>query len=102
MTTLPLLCMSISDSDDPPAHWENLINESRFHTEFDEHEHVSLHGDWLTSIEQNDFQHHKHMQAKILPRMNIPKDELPTNKREFPLVPLPTAAPSAHKERACC
>jgi len=41
------------------------------------------------------------MQAKILPRMNIPKDELPTNKREFPLVPLPTVvAPSAHKEPA--
>mgnify|MGYP006169022473 CR=1 FL=1 len=41
------------------------------------------------------------MQTKILPHMNIPKDELPTNKREFPLVPLPTVvAPSAHKEPA--
>ena len=93
--------MSISDSDDPPGHWENLFHESQFHTEFDEHEHVSLHVDWLTSSEQNDFQHHKQMQAKILPRMNIPKDELPTNKREFPLVPLPSVvAPSAHKEPA--
>ena len=37
--------MSISDSDDPPGHWEILFHESRFHTEFDEHEQVSLHGD---------------------------------------------------------
>ena len=93
--------MSISDSDDPPAHWENLFHESRFHTEFDEHKQVSLHGDWLASSEQNDFQNHKQMQVKILPHMNIPKDELPTNKREFPLVPLPSVvAPSAHKEPA--
>ena len=34
--------MSICDSDDPPAHWENLFHESWFHTEFDEHKHVSL------------------------------------------------------------
>ena len=93
--------MSISDSDDPPGHRENLFHESRFHTEFDEHEQVSLHGDWLTSSEQNDFQHHKQMQTKILPHMNIPKDELPTIKREFPLVPLhPVVTPSAHKEPA--
>ena len=45
MTTLATTVMSISTSDDPPTQWENLFHESQFHTEFDEHEQVSLHGE---------------------------------------------------------